>query len=164
MLVGYALQKGDASPKFGLEDLEELLSSTSTAELGNGKALLIEELLARLLAEDEARVGEIPEEEMDNSLSVLHDHGAPHDDVSKAEHLAKEVSQVGTGADGLAINEGVKLAVVVPLVGMTEGTRGDLGNVLGVTQDPVEVKHYERFVSGLKSFCRGDAIYLQGIL
>ena len=74
-------------------------------------------------------------------LGVLHDHGAPHDDVNKAKHLAKEVSQAGTCAHGLAINESVELAVVVPIAGMRERTRGDLGGVLGVTQDPVEVKH-----------------------
>ena len=61
--------------------------------------------------------------------------------MNEAKHLAKAVSQAGTGADGLAINEGVELAVVIPIVGMRERTREDLGGVLGVTQDPVEVKH-----------------------
>ena len=84
--------------------------------------------------------------------------------MSKVEHLAKEVSQAGTGVDNLAVYEGVELAVIVPLVGMTEGTRGDLGDVFGVTQHPVEVKNYEWFVLGLKSTGRGVAIYLWGVL
>jgi hypothetical protein len=39
------------------------------------------------------------------------------------------------------VNEGVDVAVVVHLVGMAEGSGGDLGDVLGVTQHPVEVKN-----------------------
>ena len=100
MPVGYALQKGDASPQSRHEDLEELLSFAST-KLGNGKTLLVEKLLARLLAEDEARTGEIQEEEVDYGLGLLHDHGAPHDDVSKTAHLAKEVSQAGQARTAL---------------------------------------------------------------
>ena len=68
------------------------MSSASTAELGNMQALLVKMLLARLLAKDEARTGEYLEEEVDYCLGVLHDHGGPHDDVSEAEHLAKEVA------------------------------------------------------------------------
>ena len=84
--------------------------------------------------------------------------------MSYVEHLAKEVTQAGTGADSLAVDEGVELSVVVPFVGVTEGTRGDPGDVLGVTQHPVEVKHDEGFVSGLGCTCRGVATYLRGIL
>jgi hypothetical protein len=135
------LENGDALPKPGPEDLEELLSPSSTGELGNGKPLVVEELVARLLAEDEARSREATEEEVDDGLRVVHDHRAPDDDVKKAEHLSKEVAQAGTGADGLAVNEGVELSVVVHLPGMAEGTEGDLGDVLGVTQDPIEVKN-----------------------
>ena len=163
MPVGYAFQDGDALPQSSPQDLKELLSSAPT-ELENREALLVEKLIARLLAEDEARAGEIPEEEVDNGLGVFHDHGAPHDDMSKAEHLAKEVPHAGTGTDGLAVYEGGELAIVVPIVGMREGTFGDLGDAFGVTQDPVEVKHYERLVTGLRCSCRGDAIYLQRIL
>ena len=117
------------------------MSSASTAELGHWATFLVEQLVAILLAEDEARAREIKKQEVDDGLRVLHDHGAPHDDVSKLEHLAKEVPQAGTGADSLAVYEGVELAVVVPFVRVTEGTRGDPGDVLGVTQDPVEVKN-----------------------
>jgi hypothetical protein len=81
------------------------------------------------------------EEEVNDDLRVVHDHGAPDDDVKEVEHLSKKVTQAGTGADGLAVNEGVELSVVVHLVGMTEGTGGDLGDVLGVTQHRVEVKY-----------------------
>ena len=84
--------------------------------------------------------------------------------MSKVEHLAKEVSQTKTGANNLAVYEGVELAVIVLLVGMMEGMRGDLGDVFGVTQHPVEVTNYERFVSGLKSTGRGVAVYLQGVM
>lgn len=41
---------------------------------------------------------------------VLNDHGAPHDDVSEAEHLTKEVSQARTGVDSLAVYESVDRA------------------------------------------------------
>jgi hypothetical protein len=139
--VGDPLEKGDASPQPGPEDLEELLAPSPTAELGNGKPLVVEELVARLLAEDEARSREATEEEVDDGLRVLHDHGAPDDDVKEVEHLSKEVTQAGTGVDSLAVNEGVELSVVVHLVGMAEGTGRDLGDVLGVTQHPVEVKY-----------------------
>jgi hypothetical protein len=139
--VGDPFEKGDASPQPGPEDLEELLSPSSTAELGNGKPLLIDELVARLLAGDEAWSREPTEKEVDDGLRVVHDHGAPDDDVKEVEHLSKEVTQAGTGADGLAVNEGVELSVVVHLVGMAEGTGGDLGDVLGVTQHPIEVKY-----------------------
>jgi hypothetical protein len=117
------------------------LSPSSTAELGNGKPLVVEELVARLLAEDEAWSREATEEEVDDGLRVVHNHGAPDDDVKEVEHLSKEVTQARTGADSLAVNEGVELSVVVHLVGMAEGTDGDLGDVLGVTQHPVEVKY-----------------------
>ena len=50
--------------------------------LGTGQTLLVEQLVAILLAEDEARAREITEEEVDDGLCVLHDHGAPHNDVS----------------------------------------------------------------------------------
>ena len=53
--VGDPLEQGDASPQFGPEDLEELLSSASTAKLGHRQTLLV----ARLLAEDEARAREV---------------------------------------------------------------------------------------------------------
>ena len=139
------------------------MSSASTAELGHRHTLFIEQLVTRLLAEDEARAREVMEEEVDDGLRVLYDHRAPHDDVSKVEHLAKEVPQVRTAADNLAVNESVELAVIVPLIGMTEGMRGNLGDVFGVTH-PIEVKYYEWFVSGLKSSGQGVAIYLRGIL
>ena len=84
--------------------------------------------------------------------------------MSKVEHLAKEVSQTKTGTNNLAVYEGVELAVIVPLVGMMKGMRGDLGDVFGVTQHPVEVINYERFVSGLKSTGRRVVVYLQGVM
>ena len=84
--------------------------------------------------------------------------------MSKVEHLAKEVSQARMGVDSLAVYEGVELAVIVPLVGVMEGTHGDLGDVFGVTKHPVEVKNYEQFVLGLKSTARRIAIYLWGVL
>lgn len=93
------------------------------------------------------------EEEVHDGLRLVHDDGDPDDDVEEAEHLAKEGPQAKTGADNLAVYEGVKLAVVVHLVGMTVGTNGDLGNVLGVTQHPIEVKNYEGLVLVLKSTC-----------
>jgi hypothetical protein len=127
MSVRDPLENGDASPKPGPEDLEELLSPSSTAELGNGKPLLFDELVARLLAEDEARSREATKEEVDDCLRVLHDHGALDDDVKEVEHLSKEVAQAGTGANGLAVNESVELSVVVHLPGMAEGTGGTLG-------------------------------------
>ena len=139
--MGCPLQTGDATPESGPEDLEELLSSASTAELGHRATFLVTQLIAVLLAEDEARAREIAEQEVDDGPRVLHDHGAPHDDVSDLEHLAKEVPQARTGTDSLAVYEGVELAVVVHFIGVTEGTRGDPGDVLGVTQHPVEVKH-----------------------
>ena len=71
--------------------------------------------------------------------------------MSKVEHLAKEVSQGGTGVSSFVVYEGVKLAVIVPLVKMMEGMCGDLGDVFGMTQHPIEIKNYEWFVSGLKS-------------
>ena len=46
---------------------------------------------------------------------------------------------------------------------MMEGTRGDLGNVFGVTQHPVEIKNYEQFVSGFKSTGQGVVIYIWGV-
>ena len=61
--------------------------------------------------------------------------------MSEVKHLAKELPQAGTGADSLAVNESVQLAVVVPLVEMMEGTRGNLGDVFRVTQHPIEVKN-----------------------
>ena len=69
MPVGYAFQEGDALPQSRPRDLKELLSSAPT-EFGNMEALLVEKFIACLLAEDEARVGEIPEEEVDNGLDV----------------------------------------------------------------------------------------------
>ena len=162
--MGRPLKPGDASPESGPEDLEELLSSASTAKLGHRLTFLVEQLDAVLLAEDEARAREITEQEVDDGFRVLHDHGAPHDDVGELEHLAKEVPQAGTGADSLAVYEGVELADVVPFVGVTEGTRGDPGDVLGVTQDPVEVKNYERLVPGGRCTGRGVATYLRGVL
>ena len=36
--------------------------------------------------------------------------------------------------DILAVYEGAELAVIVPLVGVMEAMRGDLGDVFGVTQ------------------------------
>ena len=84
--------------------------------------------------------------------------------MEEAQHLPKEVTHAGTGADSLAVNEGVELAVVCHLVGMVEGTGGDLGDVLGVTQHPVEVKNQKRFVPVLKSTCRRVAIYPRGLL
>ena len=59
--MGDPLERGDASPQFGPEDLEELLSSASTAELGHRQTLLVEQLVARLLAEDKARAREVTE-------------------------------------------------------------------------------------------------------
>ena len=140
------------------------MSSASTAKLGHRPTFLVEKLVAILLAEDEARAREVTEQEVDDGFRVLHDHGAPHDDVSELEHLAKEVPQAGTGADSLAVYEGVELAVVDPFVGVTEGTRGDPRDVLGVTQHPVEVKNYERLVPGGRSTGRGVATYLRGVL
>ena len=140
MLVGNALQEGDASPQSRVEDLKVLLSSAMT-EVGYREAFLVEKLIASLLAEDDARAGEIPEEEVNYGLDVHHDYGAPHVDVSVAEHLAKEVPHARTGVDGLAVNEGGKLAAVVSIVWMREGACGNLGNAFGVTQDSVEVKH-----------------------
>ena len=84
--------------------------------------------------------------------------------MSKVENLTKEVSQAGTGVDNPAVYEGVELAVIIPLVGVTEGTCGDLGDVFGVIQHPIKVKIYERFVLSLKSTSRGVAIYLRGVL
>ena len=84
--------------------------------------------------------------------------------MSNVAHLAKEVSQARMGTDNLGVYESVKLAVIVPLVGITEGKHGNLGDVFGVTQHPIEVKNYEQFVSGLKSSRRGVAIYLRGFL
>jgi hypothetical protein len=139
--VGDPLEKGDASPQPRPEDLEELLPPSSAAELGHRKPLLVNELVARLLAEDEAWSREATEEEVDDGLRVVHDHGAPDDDVKEVEHLSKEITQARTSADDLAVYEGVELSVVVRLVGMAEGTGGDLGDVLGVTQHPVEVKN-----------------------
>ena len=81
----------DASPQFGHEDLEELLSSALITKFGHRQILLVEKLITCLLVENEARAQEIMKEEVDNGLHILHDHGAPHDDVSKIEHLAKEV-------------------------------------------------------------------------
>ena len=85
------------------------------------------------MAEDEARTWEITEEEVDDWLRVLHDYGAPHNDVRELKHLAKEVPQAGTGAHSLAVYEGVELTIIVPFVWVTEGTRGDLGDMLGDT-------------------------------
>ena len=65
MSVRDPLENGDASPKPGPEDLEELLSPSSTAELGNRKPLVVEELVARLLAEDKAWSREATEEEVE---------------------------------------------------------------------------------------------------
>ena len=59
--MGYPLQQRDALPQFGLEDLKELLFSASTTELGHGQTLLVEELIACLLAKDKARAREITE-------------------------------------------------------------------------------------------------------
>ena len=162
--MGRPLQTGDASPESGTEDLEELLSSATTAELWNRHTLFVKQFIAILLAEDEARARKIAEEEVDDWYGVLHDHGAPHNDVSYLEHLAKEVTQAGTGADSLAVDERVELSVVVPFVGVTEGTRGDPGDVFGVTQHPVQVEHDERFVSGQTPTGRGFATYLRGVL
>ena len=47
--------------------------------------------------------------------------------MEKSEHLMKEVSQAGTGADNLAVYEGVGLTVVIHIVGMAEGIIGTLG-------------------------------------
>ena len=141
-----------------------MLSSATTAELWNRHTLFVKQFIAILLAEDEARARKIAEEEVDDWLGVLHDHGAPHNDVSYIEHLSKEVTQAGTGADSLGVNERVELSVVVPFVGVTEGTRGDPGDVFGVTQDPVEVKNYERLVPGSRSTGRGVATYIRGVL
>ena len=121
--VGYPLQRGDALPQSGLQDLEELLSSASTIELGHRQTFLIEELIACFLAKDEARAREITVQEVEDGLRVFHNHGAPHDDASKVEHLMKEVT---TGPDNLAIYKNVELAVIVPLVEMTKGMRGTL--------------------------------------
>ena len=149
--VGYPLQRGDALLPYGPEDLEELLSSISTIELGHWQILLVEKLIACLLAKDEAKARDITKEEDEDGLCVFHDYEALHHDVSKVKHLAKEVSQAGTGVDNLAVYEGVELVVIVPLVEITEGMRGDPGDVFGMTQHPVEVKNYAWFVLGLKS-------------
>ena len=89
--------------------------------------------------------------EVDDGLHVFQDHRAPHNYVSNIEHLVKEVSQAGTSVDNLAVYESVKLAVIVPLIGMTKGTHGNFLDVFGVTQHPIEVTNYEQFVSGFKS-------------
>ena len=52
--------------------------------------------------------------------------------MSKFKNLAKEVSQAQRGAHNLAVYEGVELAIIVPLVEVTKGTRGDLWDVFGV--------------------------------
>ena len=65
----------------------------------------------------------------------------------QAPHKGSPASR--DGRDNLAVYEGVEFAVVVHLVGMMEGTGGDLGDVLGVTQCTVEVKNYEGFLLDL---------------
>ena len=82
--------------------------------------------------------------------------------MSKAEHLTKEVLQAGTGANNLVVYESVEFSVIFPLVGMTEGMHGNLENYVWCEQHLIEVKNYEPFVLGLKSFGRGVAIYLWG--
>ena len=101
---------------------------------------------------------EATKEEVDDGLRVRHYHRAPDYHVKEVEHLSKEVPHTGTGSDGLAVYERVELAVVVHLVRMAEGTGGDLGDVLGVTQHPVEVKNQEGLVKGLTPTRRRVAI------
>ena len=59
------------------------------------------------------------------------------------EHLSKEVSQAGMCIDSLPIYESFEVAIIVPLVGMMEGPCGNLRDVFGVTQHPIEIKNYE---------------------
>ena len=63
--------------------------------------------------------------------------------MSYVEYLSKEVLQAGMCIDSLPIYESFEVAIIVPLVGMMEGPCGNLRDVFGVTQHPIEIKNYE---------------------
>ncbi len=117
------------------------------------------------LTEDHARHCEISEKETDDGLGVVHDHRAPDDNVCQIEDLTKEGTQAGPGSDGLLVNEGVKVSVVVHVLRTTEGPPRRTGwDVFGMAKDPVEVKDYKEFPLGLTGSSKGIASYLRRTL
>lgn len=66
--------------------------------------------------------------------------------MCELEHLTEEGAQVGTASDNLTVDEPVEDSLVVHPLWTPKGSHRDSRDVLGVTENPIEVKNYEEFM------------------